>query len=40
VAAPDRPGLGIEIDWPAVRRYLVDAEVRVGGKVLYRTPVP
>jgi len=40
VAAPDRPGLGIDINRDAVRRYLVDAEVKVGGKVLYRTPAP
>ena len=40
VAAPDRPGLGIEIDRDAVRRYLVDAELRAGGRVLYGTPAP
>jgi L-alanine-DL-glutamate epimerase-like enolase superfamily enzyme len=38
IAAPDRPGLGIEIDWDGVRRYLVDAEIKIGGTVLYRTP--
>jgi L-alanine-DL-glutamate epimerase-like enolase superfamily enzyme len=38
IAAPDTPGLGIEIDWDGVRRYLVDTEITVGGKVLYRTP--
>jgi L-alanine-DL-glutamate epimerase-like enolase superfamily enzyme len=38
VAAPDAPGLGIEIDADAVRRYLLDVEIRVKGEVLYRTP--
>ena len=38
VSAPDAPGLGVEIDGAAVRRYLVDAEIRVGGKILYATP--
>jgi len=38
IVAPEAPGLGIEIDADAVRRYLVDAEIRVGGQVLYRTP--
>lgn len=38
IAAPDAPGLGIEIDWDGVRRYLVDAEITAAGKVLYRTP--
>jgi L-alanine-DL-glutamate epimerase-like enolase superfamily enzyme len=37
-AAPEAPGLGIEIDAAAVRRYLVDVEIKVGGKRLYATP--
>ena len=39
IAAPDAPGLGIEIDAHAVHRYAVDAEIRVGGRTLYRSPV-
>lgn len=39
IVAPDAPGLGIEIDAQAVRRYAVDAEIRVGGRTLYRSPV-
>ncbi len=35
---PDAPGLGITVDVEAIRPYLVDAEIRVGGKTLYRTP--
>lgn len=38
VRAPDAPGLGIAIDAQAVRRYLVDTELRVGGRTLYRSP--
>jgi L-alanine-DL-glutamate epimerase-like enolase superfamily enzyme len=38
IAAPDAPGLGIAIDAQAVRRYAVDAEIRVGGRTLYRSP--
>jgi L-alanine-DL-glutamate epimerase-like enolase superfamily enzyme len=34
----DRPGLGLEPDPEAIRRYLVDVEIRVQGKVYYRTP--
>ncbi len=38
VHAPGAPGLGMEIDLEAASRYLVETEIRVGGKVLYRTP--
>lgn len=38
IAVPEAPGYGIDIDPDAVRRYLVDTEIRVGGRVLYRTP--
>lgn len=38
IILPDTPGLGIEIDAPAVRRYLVETEIKVGGKILYATP--
>jgi L-alanine-DL-glutamate epimerase-like enolase superfamily enzyme len=37
-AAPDAPGLGIEIDLAAVKRYLVDVEIKVGGRRIYATP--
>lgn len=36
--APDAPGLGIEPDLEGIKPYLVDTEIRVGGKVLYQTP--
>ena len=38
VMAPDAAGLGIGVDLRAVAKYLVDAEIRVGGTTLYRTP--
>jgi L-alanine-DL-glutamate epimerase-like enolase superfamily enzyme len=38
VAAPDAPGLGMDIDAQAVRRYQVEVDIRVGGKTLYSTP--
>ena len=38
VHAPEKPGLGVEPDLAAIRKYLVDTEIKVGGKVLYRTP--
>lgn len=38
VCAPDQPGLGIEPDLDGIRPYLVDTEIRVGSRILYRTP--
>jgi L-alanine-DL-glutamate epimerase-like enolase superfamily enzyme len=38
VRAPEAPGLGVDIDTAAARRYLVDVEIKVGGKTLYATP--
>ncbi|MGH6933319.1 MAG: enolase C-terminal domain-like protein, partial [Dongiaceae bacterium] len=38
VIVPDAPGLGIEVDLSALKKYLVDAEIKVKGEVLYRTP--
>ena len=38
IVIPDAPGLGVEPNLAAVRRYLVDARIEVGGKELYRTP--
>jgi L-alanine-DL-glutamate epimerase-like enolase superfamily enzyme len=38
VRVPELPGLGIEPDLAAMKRYLVEAEIKVGGKYLYRTP--
>jgi L-alanine-DL-glutamate epimerase-like enolase superfamily enzyme len=38
ISAPDAPGLGVSIDPAGIRKYLLDVEIKVGGKVLYRTP--
>ena len=35
---PDAPGLGIEPDLQGIAPYLVDTEIRVRGKQLYKTP--
>ncbi len=35
---PERPGLGLTPDPAAIRAFLVDTEITVGGRVLYRTP--
>lgn len=38
IRAPDAPGLGIEPDLANIVHYLEDVEIRVRGRVLYRTP--
>ena len=38
VAAPDAPGLGIEISREGVRKYLVEVEIAVGGRTLFSSP--
>jgi L-alanine-DL-glutamate epimerase-like enolase superfamily enzyme len=38
IRAPQLPGLGMTPDPSTIRKYLVDAEIRVQGKVLYRPP--
>ena len=35
VGVPDAPGLGIEVDVDAARRYLVDVEIRAKGRTLF-----
>jgi len=35
---PEKPGLGMTVDTARFRPYLVDVEIKVGGKLLYRTP--
>jgi L-alanine-DL-glutamate epimerase-like enolase superfamily enzyme len=35
---PDGPGLAMTLDLEAARRYLVDVEITVAGKTLYKTP--
>jgi L-alanine-DL-glutamate epimerase-like enolase superfamily enzyme len=38
ISVPMAPGLGITIDTKGMAKYLVDVEISVKGKVLYRTP--
>jgi L-alanine-DL-glutamate epimerase-like enolase superfamily enzyme len=38
IRLPDAPGLGVTPSPEAIKQYLVDVEIRVGGKMLYRTP--
>ncbi len=38
VAAPEAPGLGIDIDVDALRPYLIDVSIKVAGRSLYETP--
>ncbi|NJM06706.1 mandelate racemase/muconate lactonizing enzyme family protein [Candidatus Gracilibacteria bacterium] len=38
IQLPDAPGLGITPNLDVLAPYLVDVEIRVQGKVLYRTP--
>lgn len=38
VMAPNQPGLGMEVDLHALKPYLVDVEIKVGGRILYSTP--
>ena len=35
---PDRPSLGLMPSLTGIAPYLVDLEIRVGGRTLYRTP--
>ena len=37
--APDKPGTGMDINLDAVKKYLVQTQIQVGGKTLYRTPL-
>ncbi|MBX3582399.1 MAG: mandelate racemase/muconate lactonizing enzyme family protein [Rhizobiaceae bacterium] len=38
VNVPAAPGLGVTMSVEGIRKYLVEAEISVKGKVLYRTP--
>ena len=38
ISAPDKPGTGMDINLEAVKKYLVQTQIEVGGKTLYRTP--
>jgi len=38
IHVPQQPGLGIEVDTAACKKYLVDVEIKVNGKELYYSP--
>jgi L-alanine-DL-glutamate epimerase-like enolase superfamily enzyme len=38
IRLPDSPGLGMDVDPSAWGPYLQDVEIKIGGRVLYRTP--
>jgi L-alanine-DL-glutamate epimerase-like enolase superfamily enzyme len=38
VRVPEKPGLGVDVNLAVVRKYLVDVEIKLQGRVLYRTP--
>ncbi len=38
IVLPEQPGLGIAMSREGISRYLVDTEITVKGRVLYRTP--
>ncbi len=35
VRVPDQPGLGLEPDWSALKKYLVDMEIKVAGRTIF-----
>ena len=39
IALPEKPGLGVEADWKAIQKYLVEVEIRVGGNVALQSQV-
>ena len=38
IVLPDGPGLGMQVSTAALRKYIVDVEIRVGGKTIFSTP--
>lgn len=38
ISVPERPGLGMTVDTESIKKYLVDAEIRVDKRILYQTP--
>lgn len=38
VHLPEKPGLGLEPDWPALQDYLVEVGVRIGGRTIFQSP--
>jgi L-alanine-DL-glutamate epimerase-like enolase superfamily enzyme len=38
IHVPEESGLGVTVNFQKLKKYLVDVEIRVGGKVVYATP--
>jgi L-alanine-DL-glutamate epimerase-like enolase superfamily enzyme len=38
IRLPDGPGLAMTVDTAAIKPYIVDTEIKVAGRVVYRTP--
>lgn len=38
IHVPERAGLGITVDTEALKKYLVDVEIKIKGKAIYSTP--
>lgn len=38
IHVPEKPGLGITVDVQALKKYLVDVEIKVNNKLIYYTP--
>ncbi len=38
IQVPERPGLGITVNTVALKKYLVETEIRVRGELIYATP--
>ena len=38
IRLPDAPGLGMTVEPERLKPYLADVEIKIGGRVLYRTP--
>lgn len=38
ILLPDKPGLGLTVDTEVLKKYLVDVEISIYGKRLYKTP--
>lgn len=40
VSLPDAPGLGMQVNPEALRRYRVEVDIRAGGRQLFQSPAP
>ena len=39
ICLPYKPGLGVDFNLSTIKKYLVDVEIKVSGKTLYKSPV-